>query len=106
MSTAEPSAEPAAEPAGQPTAQPAGQPLPAPGTVTMFTTTWCGYCRRLKGQMEREGITYTEVDIDRDPAAADLVMRLNGGNQTVPTVVFPDRTALTNPSLAQVKAKL
>ena len=33
-------------------------------------------------------------------------MSVNGGNQTVPTVVFPDGTALTNPSAAQVKARL
>ena len=74
--------------------------------VTMYSTVWCGYCRRLKSQMEREGIAYSEVDIEQDPAAADLVMSVNGGNQTVPTVVFDDGTALTNPSLAQVKAKL
>ena len=80
--------------------------MPDAGTVTMYSTTWCGYCRRLKSQLEREGIAYTEVDIERDPAAADYVMSVNGGNQTVPTVVFPDGTALTNPSLAQVKARL
>jgi mycoredoxin len=72
----------------------------------MYSTVWCGYCRRLKSQMEREGIAYVEVDIERDPQAADLVMAVNGGNQTVPTVVFPDGTALTNPSLAQVREKL
>jgi mycoredoxin len=72
----------------------------------MYSTVWCGYCRRLKSQMEREGIPYVEVDIERDPQAADLVMAVNGGNQTVPTVVFPDGTALTNPSLAQVREKL
>jgi mycoredoxin len=75
-------------------------------TVTMYSTTWCGYCRRLKGQMEREGIAYVEVNIEDDPAAADLVEKVNGGNQTVPTLVFPNGTALTNPSLAQVKAEL
>jgi mycoredoxin len=79
---------------------------PAPGTVTMYSTTWCGYCRRLKSQMEREGITYTEVDIEQQPDAAELVMRVNGGNQTVPTVVFPDGSAATNPSLAEVRARL
>jgi mycoredoxin len=47
-----------------------------------------------------------EVDIERDEAAAELVMSVNGGNQTVPTVVFPDGTAMTNPSAAQVKAQL
>ena len=72
----------------------------------MFSTVWCGYCRRLKGQMERAGIDYVEVDIEHDPAAADLVMSVNGGNQTVPTVVFPDGSALANPSLAQVQDKL
>ncbi len=74
--------------------------------VTMYSTVWCGYCRRLKGQMEREGIAYVEVDIEDVPGAADVVMSVNGGMQTVPTVVFPDGSALTNPSLAQVKAQL
>lgn len=83
------------------TAQPSESP-----TVTMYSTVWCGYCRRLKSQLEREGITFDEVDIEHDPAAAALVMSVNGGNQTVPTLVFPDGTALTNPSLAEVKARL
>ena len=76
------------------------------GEVVMYSTTWCGYCRRLKSQMERDGIPYVEVDIERDPHAADLVMSVNGGNQTVPTVVFPDGSAMSNPSLAQVKERL
>lgn len=74
--------------------------------LTMYTTPWCGYCRRLKAQLAREGIELAEVDIERDPAAADYVMSVNGGNQTVPTVVFPDGTALTNPSAAQVRERL
>jgi mycoredoxin len=80
--------------------------MSAQGTVTMYSTTWCGYCRRLKGQMEREGIAYTEVNIELDPQAADIVMQVNGGNQTVPTLVFPDGSAATNPSLAEVKKRL
>lgn len=79
---------------------------PAAGTITMYSTTWCGYCRRLKAQLNREGIPFTEVDIERTPAAAEFVMSVNGGNQTVPTVVFPDGSAATNPSLAEVKARL
>jgi len=72
----------------------------------MYSTIWCGYCRRLKAQMEREGIAFVEVDIERDPAAAELVMSVNGGNQTVPTVFFPDGSAIANPSLAEVKDRL
>jgi mycoredoxin len=74
--------------------------------LTMYSTTWCGYCMRLKRMLEREGIAYSEVNIEEDPEAAELVMRVNGGNRTVPTVVFPDGAALTNPSIDQVKAAL
>ena len=74
--------------------------------VTMYTTTWCGYCVRLKKLMQREGISYAEVDIEQDPQAADVVMQANGGNRTVPTLVFADGSALTNPSIDEVRAQL
>ncbi|HEY1485755.1 MAG TPA: mycoredoxin [Micromonosporaceae bacterium] len=74
--------------------------------VTMYTTTWCGYCRRLKSGLDRAGVDYTEVDIEVDESAADLVMAANGGNRTVPTVIFADGSALTNPSVEQVQSKL
>ncbi len=74
---------------------------------TMYSTPWCGYCHRLKSQLEREGITDFEmVDIEQQPEAAKIVEEANGGNQTVPTLVYSDGTAMSNPSLAQVKAKL
>jgi mycoredoxin len=74
--------------------------------LTMYSTTWCGYCARLKRLLDREGIGYREVNIELDEAAADFVMSVNGGNQTVPTVTFPDGTALTNPTIEQVKLTL
>jgi mycoredoxin len=74
--------------------------------LTMYSTSWCGYCHRLKSQLDREGIGYEVVDIERDPAAAAFVMSVNGGNQTVPTLKFDDGSALTNPSIVQVKEHL
>lgn len=74
--------------------------------LTMYSTTWCGYCHRLKSQLDREGVTYTVVDIENDLSAAEYVMSVNGGNQTVPTIRFSDGTALTNPSIVEVMAKL
>ena len=74
--------------------------------LTVYSTTWCGYCARLKKAMDREGIAYAEVNIEEDEAAAELVMNVNGGNRTVPTVVFADGAALTNPSIDQVKQAL
>ncbi len=75
-------------------------------TFTMYSTPWCGYCHRLKGQLRREGIDFAEVDIELQPEAADIVEKVNHGNQTVPTLVFADGSAMTNPSLAQIKEKL
>lgn len=75
-------------------------------TFTMYSTPWCGYCHRLKSQLDREGIPFEVVDIEQVPEAAAIVEQVNGGNQTVPTLVFSDGAAMTNPSLAQVKEKL
>jgi mycoredoxin len=74
--------------------------------LTMYSTQWCGYCHRLRTQLDREGISYEVVDIEQVPDAASLVERVNNGNQTVPTLVYADGSAQTNPSVAQVKAKL
>lgn len=75
-------------------------------SFTMYTTSWCGYCRRLKSQLDREGIEFDIVDIEQQPEAAEIVESANNGNQTVPTLVYTDGTAMTNPSIAQVKEKL
>lgn len=74
--------------------------------LTMYSTVWCGYCQRLKAQMTREGIAFVEVDIEADPEAAAIVEDVNHGNQTVPTVQYPDGSFATNPSIGQVKAHL
>src|SRR4051794_10382251 len=79
--------------------------------LTMYSTSWCGYCHRLKSQLDREGIAYEVVDIEKDPAAADFVMSVNGGNQTVPTIrIVPsaggEEIVMTNPSIVQVKSAL
>ncbi|HWM59327.1 MAG TPA: mycoredoxin [Pseudonocardia sp.] len=74
--------------------------------VTMYSTTWCGYCRRLKLQLDQAGIVYDEIDIERDPDAASFVESVNGGNQTVPVIRYPDGSTATNPTAAQVQSTL
>ena len=74
--------------------------------VTMYTTSWCGYCVRLKKVLKNEGITFAEVNIEEDPAAADFVGSVNGGNHVVPTLKFADGSTLTNPGADEVEAKL
>ena len=74
--------------------------------VTIYTTTVCGPCVRLKRMLDDEQISYTEVNVEDDESAADWVMSINSGNQTVPTVKFADGSTLTDPTLRQVKERL
>lgn len=80
--------------------------VPEAGTITMFSTEWCGYCKRLKLMLDKTGIGYSIVDIEQTPGTEELVKSVNGGNAVVPTVVYPDGTTATNPSLNDVKAAL
>lgn len=80
--------------------------IPEAGSITMFSTDWCGYCKRLKKMLDSEGIGYTEIDIENTPGTEELVKSINDGNAVVPTVVFPDGTTATNPSLIDVKQRL
>lgn len=79
---------------------------PTAGTITMFSTEWCGYCKRLKLMLDKTGIDYTIVDIEQTPGTEELVKSVNDGNAVVPTVVYPDGATATNPTLADVKAAL
>lgn len=80
--------------------------LPAEGSVTLFSTGWCGYCKRLKSQLDSQGIAYTEVNIEEVDGTAELVASVNGGNQTVPTLIFSDGSTATNPSAREVSERL
>ena len=75
-------------------------------SFTMYSTEWCGYCKRLKSQLNEIGITFDEVNIEEVPGTAEIVEKVNGGNRTVPTLVFSDGTAMTNPSAKQVQEKI
>ena len=77
-----------------------------PATVTMFSTVWCGYCKRLKLMLDKTGIGYTVVDIEDTPGTEELVKSVNGGNAVVPTLVFPDGSTATNPTLKDVQERL
>lgn len=56
--------------------------------------------------MESAGVAFTEINIEEHPGTPEIVESFNGGNQTVPTVIFPDGSAATNPSLAEVQQRL
>jgi mycoredoxin len=74
------------------------------GRLTMYTTTWCGVCVRLKKGLERAGIDFDEVNIEEDPAAEEFVLKANGGLLTVPTMVLANGDVMTNPPLPELLA--
>jgi mycoredoxin len=72
----------------------------------MFSTNWCGYCKRLKSQLNEAGIEFREINVEEDVQYAPFVEMVNGGNRVVPTLLFSDGSSLTNPSVIAVKAKI
>ena len=74
-------------------------------TILMYSTSWCGDCRRAKNFFAEYGIEYTEINIEQEPKAAEIVRQLNGGHQSVPTILFPDGSVLVEPSYRELAAK-
>ncbi len=74
--------------------------------IIMYSTDWCPDCRRAKRFLDEHGIAYENVDIEESPEAEQIVRKLNNGNRSVPTIVFPDGTILVEPSNAQLAEKL
>jgi len=80
--------------------------MQGPSTVTIYTTSTCGPCIRLKRALSEREIDFIEVNVELDEQAADWVMAVNQGARTVPTVLMPDGSTLTNPSADEVAQQL
>ena len=72
----------------------------------MYSADWCGDCRRSKRLMDSLNVQYTVIDVEADPSASDKVIEINGGQRSIPVIVFPDGTHLTEPSDNDLKVKL
>jgi mycoredoxin len=74
--------------------------------ITLYGTEWCGGSRRARQFFDQHNIPYQWVDIDQDDAAARYVQSINGGNRSVPTIVWPDGSRLVEPSTDALAQKL
>ena len=74
--------------------------------ITMYGAEWCGDCRRSSALLKELGVNYNYINVEKDPSAADKVVEINGGAQSIPVIVFEDGTHLTEPSDPALKAKL
>ncbi len=78
---------------------------PESGSITMFGAEWCRDCRRTKAQLDGLGVAYTYIDLEAEPAAAEVAKDISG-RTNIPVVVYPDATHHVEPSNAEVEAKL
>jgi glutaredoxin-like protein len=74
--------------------------------IVLYGTTWCGGSRRCRRLLDKHGIAYKWVDIDQDDNAGKFLESLNGGHRSVPTIVWPDGSKLTEPTEAELAIKL
>ena len=74
--------------------------------VVIYGTSWCGDCRRVKKVLERRGVDYAWVDVERKKGAREEMLRLNGGDRRVPTLLLPDGSVLVDPTNPELNARL
>lgn len=74
--------------------------------ITFYGTPYCPDCAMSKRVLDEKGIEYQYINLEDDPDAAEKVMELNNGMQSVPTIVFDDGSILTEPSNEELKEKI
>ena len=74
--------------------------------VTVYTSSYCLHSRSVVRFLKKNDIAADIISIDGDSGAREKVMSLNQGYASVPTLVFPDGTQLTEPSSRELRAKL
>lgn len=74
--------------------------------IKMYGADWCGDCRRSKRFLDTNSVAYEYVDVETDTSASEKVIEINGGMRSIPVIVFPDGTHLTEPSDNALKEKL
>src|SRR5437660_9553496 len=79
--------------------------MPNPA-ITMYGSLWCGDCKRAKQFFGEQRVQYTFIDVDQDAEGLKVVERVNNGKHIIPTLVFEDGSTLTEPSNAELAAKL
>ena len=59
--------------------------------ITIYTTSWCPYCRAAKALLDRKGAAYEEIDVDGKPELRRAMSERAGGRTSVPQIFIGDR---------------
>ena len=76
------------------------------GRIVLYGSDLCPMVPPVRNLLDRAGADYDYISISRNRAAKEKVMQINNGNASVPTLVFPDGSTLTEPKLAELTARL
>lgn len=57
-----------------------------PKKVVMYSTSWCGYCKKARRHFKKNGIRFTEHDIEKSASAARAYKKLKG--RGVPVILI------------------
>jgi mycoredoxin len=65
--------------------------------LIVYSTSWCGDCRRTKRMLEEAAAQFSEIDLEQDRGAEAMVLQRSGGRRVVPTLQFDGRLWAFNP---------
>lgn len=74
--------------------------------IIVYGVDWCPDCTRVRRFFDRKKIAYHWIDVDQDPQAEKIVLQINHGLRSVPTIIFPDTSIMVEPSTREVAEKI
>lgn len=74
--------------------------------IILYGTDWCPDCILAKMVLNKLKTAFIYINVDHDPEAEEFIRKHNRGSRSVPTIVFPDNSVLTEPSKRELTEKV
>ena len=78
----------------------------SPATIVVYSTTWCPDCHRAKKFLDKQKVSYIDVDVEQDEKGLEFIKEINDGRRVVPTIIFPDGEIMVEPATNELRAKI
>ena len=75
-------------------------------TIKLYSSNWCGHSISVERFLARNDVEVERISIDGNKEARRHLIEINNGYASVPTLVFPDGSKLTEPSFREIREKL
>ncbi len=74
--------------------------------IQVYGAPWCPDCKRVKQFLNEQRVPFEWIDVQENPDSMRYVEKINNGKQAIPTILFPDKSILVEPSNAELAEKL